>query len=67
MRSLFSLRPKLRRPSVNFTRRWSSQNQLEIQLKARNGLRWTQPLGLFIDNEFVRSQERKALETVDPL
>ncbi|VUC33291.1 unnamed protein product [Clonostachys rosea] len=66
MRSLCSSRPKLRRPLVNFTRRWSSQNQLEAQLTARNGLRWTQPLGLFIDNEFVRSQERKALETVDP-
>ena len=32
----------------------------------RHGTRYTQPLGLFINNEFVRSKSGKTLSTINP-
>ncbi|KAL1640210.1 mitochondrial aldehyde dehydrogenase [Diplodia intermedia] len=39
---------------------------LSTEITAPNGRKWTQPLGLFIDNEFVPSQSGKKLTTIDP-
>jgi len=39
---------------------------MEAQLKAPNGKTWSQPLGLFINNEFVKSSNEKTLATINP-
>ncbi|KKY27173.1 putative aldehyde dehydrogenase [Diplodia seriata] len=39
---------------------------LSTEITAPNGRKWTQPLGLFINNEFVPSQSGKKLATIDP-
>ncbi|KFA69120.1 hypothetical protein S40285_00112 [Stachybotrys chlorohalonatus IBT 40285] len=41
-------------------------SDLSVKLTAPNGVEWEQPLGLFINNEFVPSKSGKTLETVDP-
>lgn len=38
----------------------------EADLTAPNGVQWTQPLGLFIDNEFVESADGCSIATVNP-
>jgi len=38
---------------------------MEVELKA-NGKTWSQPLGLFIGNEFVKSSDGRTLTTVNP-
>ncbi|TLS30563.1 hypothetical protein PpBr36_03388 [Pyricularia pennisetigena] len=40
--------------------------KMDIQLSAPNGKKWTQPLGLFINNEFVQSSNGQKLTTVNP-
>lgn len=40
--------------------------QLSVQLTAPNGQTWSQPIGLFINNEFVESQKGDKLVTIDP-
>jgi aldehyde dehydrogenase (NAD+) len=40
--------------------------QLSIELTAPNGRTWSQPTGLFINNEFVPSQKGDLLSTIDP-
>ncbi|KAK7187856.1 hypothetical protein DPSP01_010901 [Paraphaeosphaeria sporulosa] len=37
-----------------------------IELKAPNGATWTQPTGLFINNEFVAAKSGEMLETINP-
>lgn len=37
-----------------------------IELTAPNGVRYTQPTGLFINNEFVKSAKGGTLTTSDP-
>lgn len=37
-----------------------------IDLVAPNGVKWSQPTGLFINNEFVASSSGQTLETIDP-
>ncbi|ROT36021.1 aldehyde dehydrogenase [NAD(P)+]-like protein [Sodiomyces alkalinus F11] len=39
---------------------------MEVQLSAPNGIKWTQPLGLFINNEFVESSNGQKLTTINP-
>jgi aldehyde dehydrogenase (NAD+) len=41
-------------------------SQLSIELTAPNGRTWSQPIGLFINNEFVESQKGNKLVTIDP-
>jgi aldehyde dehydrogenase (NAD(P)+) len=41
--------------------------RLEAELTAPNGTRWTQPLGLFIDNQFSASVSEDLITTVNPL
>ncbi|KIX02486.1 aldehyde dehydrogenase [Rhinocladiella mackenziei CBS 650.93] len=38
---------------------------LEIQLESPNG-KWTQPIGLYINGEFVKGKDDKTFETVNP-
>ncbi len=39
---------------------------MEVELTAPNGKKWQQPLGLFINNEFVKSSNEQKIETVNP-
>lgn len=39
---------------------------LSVELEAPNGVKYTQPTGLFINNEFVPSGSGKTIETIDP-
>ncbi|KAH7119810.1 aldehyde dehydrogenase [Dendryphion nanum] len=41
-------------------------SQLAVELTAPNGRKWTQPTGLFINNEFVSSSSGKTIESIDP-
>lgn len=40
---------------------------LFTELTAPNGIKWTQPLGLFINNEFVKSKAGGTLSSVSPI
>jgi aldehyde dehydrogenase (NAD(P)+) len=40
--------------------------KMEVKLSAPNGITWTQPVGLFINNEFVQSSNGQKLTTVNP-
>ncbi|RYP44541.1 hypothetical protein DL768_008990 [Monosporascus sp. mg162] len=40
--------------------------RLTVDLEAPNGVKYTQPTGLFIGNEFVESKSGKTLTTIDP-
>ncbi|POR37645.1 Putative aldehyde dehydrogenase-like protein, partial [Tolypocladium paradoxum] len=44
----------------------AAASELEVELTALNGRRWTQPLGLFVGNEFVASQQGNKITTVNP-
>lgn len=39
---------------------------LSVDLVAPNGVKYTQPTGLFIGNEFVASKSGKTLTSIDP-
>ena len=39
---------------------------MEVELTAPNGRRWTQPLGLFINNEFVKSSNDQTIASINP-
>ena len=39
---------------------------MEAELTAPNGKKWSQPLGLFINNEFVKSSNEQKLASVNP-
>ncbi|CAK7217650.1 mitochondrial aldehyde dehydrogenase [Sporothrix curviconia] len=39
---------------------------MEVQLTAPNGKTWTQPLGLFINNEFVKSSTGETIASINP-
>lgn len=39
---------------------------MEVELTAPNGKKWTQPLGLFINNEFVKSTNEQKLASINP-
>ncbi|KAF2003845.1 aldehyde dehydrogenase [Amniculicola lignicola CBS 123094] len=41
-------------------------SNLSIELEAPNGRKWTQPTGLFINNEFVASTSKQTIESIDP-
>ena len=41
-------------------------SDLEIELTAPNGRKYTQPIGLFINNEFVKSSNEKKLTSINP-
>ncbi|KAH7126426.1 aldehyde dehydrogenase domain-containing protein [Dactylonectria estremocensis] len=37
-----------------------------LELEAPNGVKWTQPTGLFINNEFVESSSGQTITSIDP-
>lgn len=39
---------------------------MEVELTAPNGKTWSQPLGLFINNEFVKSSNEQKLASINP-
>lgn len=43
-----------------------SQPRMEVELTAPNGKKWMQPLGLFINNEFVKSSSNQKIESINP-
>lgn len=44
----------------------SSFDELAIELTAPNGRKYTQPTGLFINNEFVKSKSGEKITTINP-
>lgn len=40
--------------------------KMEVQLSAPNGKKWAQPLGLFVNNEFVKSSNDQKLASINP-
>lgn len=56
-----SFLPQFRRLSST-----AASSALETKLTAPNGKSWTQPLGLFINNEFVPSSTGETIETINP-
>lgn len=43
-----------------------SSNNLSIELTAPNGKKYTQPIGLFINNEFVKSKAGEKITSINP-
>lgn len=39
---------------------------MEVQLSAPNGQKWSQPIGLFINNEFVKSSNDQKIASINP-
>ena len=39
---------------------------MEVELTAPNGKKWTQPLGLFINNQFVPSSNEQKITSINP-
>lgn len=39
---------------------------MEVELTAPNGKKWTQPLGLFIGGEFVKSSNEQKITSINP-
>lgn len=39
---------------------------MEAELTAPNGKKWSQPLGLFINNEFIKSGNDQKITTINP-
>ncbi len=39
---------------------------MHTPLTAPNGMAWTQPRGLFIDNEFVASRDGATIASINP-
>ncbi|ERT01520.1 hypothetical protein HMPREF1624_02771 [Sporothrix schenckii ATCC 58251] len=44
----------------------ATARDLEVKLTAPNGKTWTQPLGLFINNEFVKSSNGETIASINP-
>lgn len=42
------------------------KSELTVELTAPNGRKYTQPIGLFINNEWVKSSNGQKLTTVNP-
>ncbi|KAL9580454.1 MAG: hypothetical protein Q9212_004487 [Teloschistes hypoglaucus] len=43
-----------------------SSNELSVELTAPNGTKYTQPTGLFINNEFVKSKAGEKITSINP-
>lgn len=41
-------------------------SDLAVQLNAPNGRKYSQPIGLFINNKWVKSSDGKKIETINP-
>lgn len=52
--------------SITAQAQQSSSSKMEVELTAPNGKKWTQPLGLFINNEFVKSSNGQKITSINP-
>ncbi|KAL5612751.1 hypothetical protein BROUX41_004164 [Berkeleyomyces rouxiae] len=52
-------------PSAVVSQSWDPP-LLDCQLHAPNGVSWTQPVGLFINNKFVMSHRKDMIEVINP-
>ncbi|GJC90149.1 aldehyde dehydrogenase [Colletotrichum liriopes] len=59
-------RPRILVASANRAFATSPRRWTATELTAPNGRTWTQPLGLFINNEFVQSSNGQTLATTNP-
>jgi len=41
-------------------------SRMEVELIAPNGRKWVQPLGLFINNEFVKGSSGQTIASINP-
>lgn len=57
----FTVLPLLRREYSS-----TNMSNLSVELEAPNGRKWTQPTGLFINNEFVAAKSGKTITSIDP-
>lgn len=51
-------------PTTRLYRR--SMSNLKVDLTAPNGLKYRQPIGLFINNEWVRSSDEGKIASINP-
>src|SRR5436190_2275206 len=49
-----------------FSRTSMTMSNVQVELTAPNGRKYTQPIGLFINNEFVPSSDGEKFATVNP-
>ena len=72
----YSLQPLLhivstfgRRPTPHlraFHNNTAKMTDLEVELTAPNGVKYQQPLGLFINNEWVKSKKGDKITSINP-
>jgi aldehyde dehydrogenase (NAD(P)+) len=41
-------------------------SDLSVELTAPNGVKYSQPIGLYINGEFVKSSNGQKIETINP-
>lgn len=58
--------PTFRAPASIPRRKFHEMAGLSVQLKAPNGREYTQPIGLFINNEFVASKSGAKITSINP-
>lgn len=47
-------------------KRFSNMSDLFVNLEAPNGVKYKQPTGLFINNEFVPGSSKQTITSIDP-
>lgn len=52
--------------SASPARRYHNMADIYTELTAPNGRKYTQPLGLFINNEFVKSKSGEKITSLNP-
>ena len=66
-----SLKPTLRTAcksnlTSSYFRLFSNMSDFEVHLTAPNGVKYAQPTGLFINNEWVKSQKGEKITSINP-
>lgn len=65
-RQPFAFRYTRTLPQYSFIRQQSTMSDLFVELTAPNGVKYTQPRGLFINNEFVKSKSGETITSINP-
>lgn len=77
-RSLYRLQAQLKSPIITrrasisittirtFSGVRSRMSDLSVELTAPNGRKYTQPTGIFINNEFVKSKSGEKITSINP-
>lgn len=53
-------------PSAALSSYTTPMSTMEVQLTAPNGKKWSQPLGLLINGEFVKSSNEQKIASINP-